>query len=372
MIYFENASYGEEGFNTHVMSFTLCTALSNFLGRDFEFDFEVPSSSPPDFASKPDLQDKFQILLNSKRSNVSDLLCIPSRRVPKVDRSSKGRLELQLVHSHFITTKELEDRFAGTMIWDSFSMGRHGHSREELNGFDLIEWTHTKLSTPAFFFFLPKREKTELLSTVHLNYLAEIERLAEQVASELGMFNAAHIRVGDFLKNYSADEYSINVERFREYATANFADPSLPLVLATDGLEDKEIFRSIFPDTQLTFIDEFIFDNFGQRFRILPFTDFNVLTILDQLICSRAETFIGTFRSTFTGIIHRLRQERYSKKDLNFFPDGRVVKQIDENMKIVPDKAGFFDWNRYSALAPDHVSAAWLREWDHDLTALDI
>ena len=371
MIYFENASYGEEGFNTHVMSFTLCIALSNFLARDFEFDFEVPSSSPPDFALKPPFANKYRILLESKRSNVSDLVKIPNRRVNKVDRTVTSRLELQLVYSHFFTTEEIKDRFAGTMIWDSFSMGRRGHTREELVGFELIDWTHTKLSTPAYFFFLPKQEKRALLGSVKLQYLDEIEKLAVQVLAGLGQFNAAHLRIGDFLKNYSSDDYSINVERFRDYANGNFTDPSLPVMVATDGLTEKESLRAIFPATELVFIDEFIFENYGDRFKDLPFTDFNVLTVLNQLICSHAETFIGTFRSTFTSIIHRLRQERFSKKDFNFFPDGRVMKQIGAELKIVPDRPGFFDWNRYSALAPDHISAAWLREWDHDLTALD-
>jgi len=371
MIYFENASRGEEGFNTHVMSFTLCVALSNFLGREFEFDFEVPSSSPPDFASKPVFADKFRLLLESRRSNVSDLLQIPNRRVTKVDRSSTNRLDLELVYSHFVTTESVRDQFAGTIIWDSFSMGRHGHTREELNRYDLIVWTHTKLSTPAFFFFLPAVEKREVLDAVAIRYLDPIEEFADRIANEFGRFNAAHIRVGDFLENYSSDDYSINVDQFREYARANFDDGSRPVLLATDGLDDKRIFRSIFPDSDIVFIDEMIFDNHLDQFRSLPFTDFNVITILNQLICSRAESFIGTYRSTFTAIIHRLRQERYSKKDLNFFPDGKVMKQMNSSFKIVADRSGFFDWNRYSVFAPDHVAAAWMREWRHDLTTID-
>lgn len=80
MIYFENASFGTEGFNTHLMSYTLCISLSNFLERDFFFDLEIPCSTPPEYASDPLYKDKFSILLESPRSRVSELVKIPNRR----------------------------------------------------------------------------------------------------------------------------------------------------------------------------------------------------------------------------------------------------------------------------------------------------
>jgi hypothetical protein len=70
-------------------------------------------------------------------------------------------------------------------------------------------------------------------------------------------------------------------------------------------------------------------------------------------------------------MIHWLRQERHGYKDFNFFPDDRVAQLLDENMRITKDRSGFFDWNRYAALTPDHNSLSWRREWDFDKTSVD-
>jgi hypothetical protein len=372
MIYFENASYGKEGLNTHVMSLTMCAALSQFLDRDFYFDFELPSSTPPAFAFEPALKDKYSVLIDSPRSYVSQLLDLGSLRRLSSVPESKNRIDLQLLPSHFFTTETMKEKFEGSIIWDSFAIGRHGHTREELSQYDLVSWTHTKTCSPAFFFFLPADEKRLLLDSVKVRYIEEIESLASEIISGLGQFNAAHLRLGDFLQNYASDEYTVNVELFRDFAAANLSDRTVPVVLATDGLDKKQMLQEILPDVKLIYLDEFIFDEYGDRFLELSFTDFNVLSIIDQLVCAAADEFIGTFRSTFTSIIHRIRQERYEKKDFNFWPDARVAKQMSADLKIIPDRSGFFDWNRYSHLAPDHESAAWKCEWNHALTKLDV
>ncbi len=373
MIYFENASHGKEGLNTHVMSWTLCISLSNFLDRDFFFDFEIPCSTPPDYASRPEFKDKFKLLLESPRSLVSQLLEIPNRRVFEIQREVENKAAFNLIYSHFATTEAMRKRFEGTMVWDSFAVGRIPQIREELTSHDLIEWTHTKLANPAAFYFLGRDEKRELLDSIKIRYFEGIERMASRIGEDIGPHYAVHLRLGDYFENYGVDGYAIHVDRFRSYVRAVFGDNTLPIVIATDGLHEKEMFAEIFESYRLVFIDEFIFDNYRQEYGELAFTDFNALSILNQLLCASADSFIGTYRSTFTGIIHRLRQERYAKTDFDFFPDERVAKQqLNGEGRIVPDRSGFFDWNRYSVFSEDHGSMAWMREWNHDLTTLDV
>lgn len=288
-----------------------------------------------------------------------------------IDRQIENKAGFQLLYSYFITTDELRTKFEGTMVWDSFSVGRHCLTREQLQQSELIEWTHSKIATPAFFYFLKRPEKQALMDSVKIQYLDEIEKLAAGITQKAGAFNAFHLRLGDFLTNYKADDYAVDIPRFEEYVKAVFPDKTMPVLAATDGLHEKELFQTMFPDHRIIFIDELIFDEYRGEYERLPYTDFNVVSILNQLICSEAETFIGTYRSTFTAIIHRLRQERYGKKDFHFFPDGKVARLLKDN-KILPDRHGFFDWNRYSAFAEDHPAMAWMREWDHDLTSIDI
>ncbi len=370
MLYFENASRGVEGFNTHVMSYTLAASLANFLDRPFYFDFEIPSSTPPDFAFDDQFRERFSLLLTSERSLVSDLITTPVRRVQSIDRGLANKLELQLVYSHFVTTEDMTAKFGGTIIWDSFSAGRIPLTREYLRSFDLIDWTHSKLSHTAFFYFLPRPEKAELLESVRLAYLEPIERLAKRIIEQLGPFNSAHLRFGDFERMYRQDDFAIDPLKFNLFLKSAFSDGELPLLVATDGLHEKDRLRQIFAGVRLIFVDELILDEFGKEFRELPFTDFNVITVLDQLIAAAGIEFVGTYRSTFTGIIHRLRQERYGRRDFNFFPDEKVARLIDPNGRIVPDMSGFFDWNRFSVFAEDHASMAWKREWDRELSAI--
>jgi hypothetical protein len=289
----------------------------------------------------------------------------------EIDRQTTNKVEFQLLYSHFATTEDVKRRFEGTMVWDSFSVGRVAVVKEELDDLDLIEWTHTKLSNPSIFFFLPRGEKQVLLDSVKILYLDSIERLAIKIADEIGPHHAAHIRVGDYHKNYSSDGYSIDIQRFRSYAARTFGEDALPILLATDGLEEKEALKTIFGD-RVIFIDELVFDSYLDDYRALEFTDFNSLTIINQLLCSSAEKFIGTYRSTFTSIIHRLRQERFGRTDFEFFPDDKVVKLLNGDGRIAPDRHGFFDWNRYSVFAENHNSMSWMREWNHELSAIDV
>ena len=372
MIYFENASRGTEGLNTHVMSWTICISLSNFLDRDFYFDYELPSSTPPDYAARPEFKDRFRILMESPRSIVSQLVDIPNRRVSEIDRSVSDKAEFQLLYSHFATTEEMKKRFEGTIIWDSFAVGRISQTREELADKALIEWTHTKLSNPSIFYFLTREEKRMLLDSVKIKYLSSLETLASKIGEQIGPHNAVHLRLGDYFDNYGADGYEVNVERFRAYVKAVFLDESIPVLIATDGLQEKETFTRIFEGYDLTFIDEHIFDEYRREYGELEFTDFNALTILNQLLCTTAGSFIGTYRSTVTGIIHRLRQERYAKSNFDFFPDEKVATLLDANWTIAPDRSGFFDWNRYSVFAENHSAMAWMREWNHELSSIDV
>ena len=372
MIYYENASHGKEGLNTHVMSWTMCISLSNFLDRDFYFDFEIPCSTPPAYAFKTEFRDRFRLLVESPRSLVSQLVEIPNRRVFEIDRSTQDKAAFQLIYSYFGTTEEMKDRFAGTMIWDSFSVGRQELIRENLEHYGLIEWTHTKLSSPAIFYFLPRKDKQELLDSVKIKYLYSIERLAGRIDSEIGPHHAIHLRLGDYIENYASDGYTINARRFRDYLRRAIGETERPVLVATDGLDQKELIAPLVEDYQALYIDELVFDEYSAQYSELEFTDFNVLSIINQLLCASAKSFIGTYRSTFTAIIHRLRQERYGKSEIELFPDDKVSRLLNSDLRITPDRQGFFDWNRYSIFAESHGPMSWMREWNHDLSTIDL
>lgn len=369
MIYFENGSYGAEGLNTHVYSWTMCIAFSNFLDRDFYFDYEVPSSRPPEYVLRPEFKDRFKILVDSPRSLVSDLIDIPNRRIEKIDRDVENKIGYQLLYSHFATTDAMREKFQNTIVWNSFAMGRIPIVREELASYDVVEWTHSKVSSVAFFFFLEREEKRAFLESVAIRYRRDIENLAARISANVGRNYAVHVRLSDFL-GFGDDEYSFTAERFKGYLDTVLPDRSVPVLIATDALYEKELISSAFAGFKTIFIDELIFDQYADAYGSLDFTDYNVLTILNQLICGSAEKFVGTYRSTVTGIIHRLRQERLGDRTFDFWPDERVRKVLSADFKLAPDQSGFFDWNRFSVFSESHQQMAWMREWDYELTAI--
>ena len=372
MIYYENASYGMEGFNTHLLAFTFCVSFSNFLDRDFFFDYEIPSSPPPDFALREEYKDRFKILLESERSLVTDLLEKPAgtRRRFEIDRHSDNKISFELLYGYFATTEEIKAKYGGSFIWDAFAVGRESLVKEQLQSYELIEWLNPKLTSPGVFYFLDKPEKEALLESVRIKYREEIEKLAGRIVGELEKFNAFHLRLGDFLKTHKS-EYWFNVERFKKYVKATFTDTEMPVLAATDGLYEKALFAEMLEGYKVVFIDELIFDDYREAYERLNFTDFNVLTILNQLICANSEIFIGTYRSTLTNVIHRLRQERFGKKDFNFFPDEAVVRLLTPDFIINPDRQGFFDWNKYSTFSQNQAQIAWMREWNLDFSAIN-
>jgi hypothetical protein len=371
MIYFENCSYGKEGWNTHVYSWTLCIALSNFLDRDFYFDYEVPSPRPPEYVLRPEFKDRFKLIIESPRSLVSDLVDIPNRRVDDIDRSIGNMVGYQLTYSYFATTDAIRKKLEGTVIWDSFAVGRSPLIREELNSFDLIEWTHSKLSSVAYFFLLGREEKAALLRSVAMRFRADIEALAERIARDVGPHYAVHVRLSDF-DLYTDDGYHFDSERFEQYLDAVLPDRSLPLMIATDALYEKELIERTFRGFKTIFIDELIFDEYRDAYESLEFRDYNVLTILNQLLCGSAERFVGTYRSTVTGIVHRLRQERLRDREFYYWPEPRIRKVLSTDFRLTPDRSGFFDWNRFSVLSEAHPQMSWMREWDYELTTLDL
>jgi len=371
MLYFENHRKGFAGLNNHVIPYTFCIGLSNFLDRDFYFDHEVPTYTPPAFAVSGKLKEKFDIVMKSRRSLVSDLLQIKNRRQFEIDRNVPNKIRIDDPMLTFTTTNEQRNKYEKTFIWNFFSLGRKSYIKEDLQSYDLIEMGDNSLINNTFYFFLNRPEKEALLRSAEIRYTDDIEKLAEAIVKELGTYNSIHIRLGDFLTAYKSDGYRIEAENIRNCFQAIFTDRETPVLVATDGLDQKDLFAGLLSGFNYRFIDELIFDSFLDDFRQLRFTDFNVLSILNQLICANSETFIGGCRSTFTSVIHRLRQERYGKTDFYFLPDERTMRVMDPDYKLKPDAKGFFEWNLYSAFAEHYEYPAWMREWNYNLTAID-
>lgn len=100
--------------------------------------------------------------------------------------------------------------------------------------------------------------------------------------------------------------------------------------------------------------------------KVLPELHYNQHGTVDQLVCSMAQKFIGSFGSTFTGYIHRLRGYR----DLSLKIDsGMFYTNYPEDMQVWQD--ALQQDNRLISNAvwwphngkPAFNSPLWTREW---------
>jgi hypothetical protein len=197
--------------------------------------------------------------------------------------------------------------------------------------------------------------------------------LAQRVAAQLGVFNAVHVRRGDFKKTFGRTTLLRQPREALAVLDYNFSRGDR-LVILTDERDDP-FFAAIieaYPDS--VFLDHFLLDEMGQEFRDLPHHDSIALAYLCQLIAAHSRDFIGTMTSTFTSLIQRWRGNRGLDERFKFLwnelpaPDAELVRgatEINDGVPMRPDGTmveqfeGPYSWNRYDP----RLNSAWMREW---------
>ena len=157
----------------------------------------------------------------------------------------------------------------------------------------------------------------------HLRYRDEIQCAAARVVQAVrnkarengnpdGEFDTFHVRRGDFKDAYEmsmmeADEIIEN--------TANVLEENSTIFIATDE-RDKSFFDPFRKLYNIYFLDDFM--------HLVPDISTAHYGLLDQRVASRGETFIGTYHSTFTGYINRMRGYHSQKDKLTGYQKGII------------------------------------------------
>jgi len=139
----------------------------------------------------------------------------------------------------------------------------------------------------------------------HLRYIDELQCAAARVVGAVrdiakknsdnpnGEFDTMHIRRGDFQYKMTRLEGPELYEKSKDWIPEKTV-----LYIATDE-RNKEFFEPFKKHYDVYFLDDF-----KHLFKGL---NTNYYGMLDQLIASRGRTFVGTYYSTFTGYINRMR-----------------------------------------------------------------
>jgi len=196
--------------------------------------------------------------------------------------------------------------------------------------------------------------------------------LAHRVASDIGSFNAVHMRRGDFKVTYGVTTLDRKPWEAIEAMDQVF-DRKDPLVIVTDERDDPFFQEIKLAYPEHLFIDWHVLDEYGAEFERLPQTDSLSLAYLSQLVAAESNNFIGTMTSTFTSMIQRYRGNRGKHEPFRFlwnelpdegasFERGRHAVSnciaLDRGV-MLEEFEGPYSWNRVS----QRLNPSWMREW---------
>jgi len=153
------------------------------------------------------------------------------------------------------------------------------------------------------FFFGRTKELDEKLSTV--KFKKEYIEFADLVSNYLGEFNGVHVRLTDHQPVFRTREEMISdqISKF----------DSSPIIVLTDDINHK-----MFKNKNIQFLDDIIVDNFSKEFMSLPIHSEIAYGAVCVLIMAKSKDFVGTFGSTFTGYIHRIRNQNDLPQNFKF------------------------------------------------------
>jgi len=139
--------------------------------------------------------------------------------------------------------------------------------------------------------FFANQDK-DFTDKIKVTFKDEYVSLANKIAKSLGDFRGMHVRLTD----HAERTFSFSKEDFDK----SFNNSDLKTIILTDDVNNP-----IFKDKDITFLDDYIVDNFSEEFLSLPSQSEIVFGLIGLLVMCQSKEFVGTPRSTFTAYIQR-------------------------------------------------------------------
>jgi uncharacterized short protein YbdD (DUF466 family) len=232
---------------------------------------------------------------------------------------------------------------------------------------DILEFSACNLSYYSRFFYLPSPTLYSLMEAIQFKPI--YRNLADKISQTLGQYNGIHIRLTDYrnwIPHREADHPYLILKTLKE-----IFPPEELLLICTDESENMDFFNPILNYYKnAIFIDQFIIANFQKEFKNLPFTDEQTLGLICNLVMWNCQQFAGSFRSTYTGIIHRNWFRKQLRKQLN--PSKLTFKFVESGLSpgevqfhqgsYAEINPGLFSWNRIHLPVVTEMKS-WCREW---------
>ena len=147
------------------------------------------------------------------------------------------------------------------------------------------------LSFYSTFFYLDRSAQQRAIDTLrNMKPRKELSEFARHVASDLGSFNAVHIRRGDFKKTLGVTTLDRTPREAIEALDHHFSRDDC-LVILTDEAEDPFFNELRDAYKQIVFLDHHILEHHGAAFLDLPTHDSIALAYLSQLVAAHSDDF---------------------------------------------------------------------------------
>lgn len=220
--------------------------------------------------------------------------------------------------------------------WTKFASNRSPLflSNNEMN------FTNTLISY-SYFFYHRDAGLDSAIGSLSAN--DEYLSLAKKIAESLGEFDGIHLRLTDF----PIYIYKVTDAMFNEAIES--LDSGRKIVISTDDTNNK-ILNNL--NKPVIFLDQYIYENFFDEFKALPFNDKVIFGLINNLVMHYSKDFIGTPGSTYTSYIQK----------------GRVNKGLEPSWKFFGDlhykKTDLYSWINYPIA---DGAKCWWREWEECL-----
>lgn len=178
-----------------------------------------------------------------------------------------------------------------------------------------------------------------------IQYRPDIFEKAKKITDKLGEFNAIHVRRNDFLqvRKDIAERQTVNLLD----DISNRIPNDKPLFIATDE-KDKSVFLPL-----------------KKKYNVLYLTDFPQSGVndtddllLDQVVCSQADIFLGSHLSTFSDYVNIIRGQQ-NKKD--FHREGTNFNRPKISYNRFPWEAEEYGWDK-----------TWSFHWEYEQSYFNI
>jgi GDP-fucose protein O-fucosyltransferase len=139
---------------------------------------------------------------------------------------------------------------------------------------------------------------SDIIQCAAARIVEEIREIAAKVGNgtnDSGGFDTMHVRREDFK---GLDTYKDGIIQPHQMVDAQFFAPQRTVYIATDE-RDKSFFEILHQHHTILFLHDFDY--------VIEGIDPNYYGMIEQLVCAKGDKFVGTYYSTFTGYINRVR-----------------------------------------------------------------